>query len=282
MSANPELPKTDGPAQRLHDNLRRLCADLSASIQQPAFGQASESQTIANNLPLSHSTSTGNVQAICRSGYFKSMDTLIEEGVLKHRPECAEVALSTTNAVFFYVGSFAYPATTFGFLFSRTLETANRTEGSATPFDSGGLLRHFSWPRKQTESPRQFFDRHELPIPNHREYLGLVINSLYPKPINYLDPSAVDLKANPIGLEGGDATRRRTHEVRIPGQVQLRSAHLRAVFAPTNRIWGYSEIEDFFIWCGQNGVAMHFFDSPAGDHFSGIRFACLEYLKELY
>jgi hypothetical protein len=282
MSANPELPIADGPAPRLHDNLKRLCAGLSACIQSPALRQSVESQNIANHLPLSHSTSTANVQAICSSGYLKSMAALIEEGVLKHRPECAEVALCTTNAVFFYVGPFAYPATTFGFLFSQTLETANHSEGSATPFDSGGLLRNFSWSTKQTESPLQFFDRHELPIPDHREYLELVINSLYPRPIDYLDPSAVVLKANPIGLEGGDATRRRTHEVRIPGKVKLRSTDLRAVFAPRNRIAAQSEIRDLYLWCGQNGVDRRFFDSPGGDDFSGLRSACLDYLEKLY
>lgn len=210
------------------------------------------------------------------------MTTLIAEGIRNHRPECAEVELGTTNSVFFYVGPFSYPATTFGFLFSTDIETANQSGGSATPFDSGGLCKHFKWATKQAESPRQFFDRHELPLPDHRQYLQLSLNLLFPDPRNYLDPSTVDLSANPIGLEGGDATRRRTHEVRIPGKVQLRAPHLLAVFAPKNRVSTQSHIRDLFSWCRENKVDRRFFDSPAGDNFSGLRSACLDYLHESY
>lgn len=210
------------------------------------------------------------------------MATLVAEGLLKHRPDCAEVKLGTTNAVFFYVGPFSYPATIFGFLFSTALEEENQTGGSATPFDSGGLINHFNWPTKSTESPKDFFNRHELPLPGHRGYLQFSLDHLFPNPEDYLQPPDADPAANPIGLSGGDKNRRRTHEVRIPGTVKLCSPHLRAVFAPRNRVAAQPHIRNLFSWCRENNVDRRFFESPKGDNFEGLRSECLDYLRERY
>ncbi len=269
------------PNQRLQANLIRLCDDLSACTK--SFSKPTPAASnLANNLPLSHATSDKNVAAICESDSFKSMATLIAEGSRQHRPDCAEVELGTTTAVFFYVGPFAYPATIFGFLFSAGLEAENQIDGSATPFDSGGLVKHFGWPAKTTESPKTFFDRHELPLPRHRVYLQFSLDHLFADPKDYLEPTDVELLANPIGLSGGDAIRRRTHEVRIPGTVKLRSPQLLAVFAPRNRVATQPHIRELFSWCRTNNVDRRTFDSPKEDTFDGLRSACLDYLYQRY
>jgi hypothetical protein len=116
------------PATRLEANLTRLCDDL-VSCPKPITSPSLLAVKLAKTLPLSHATSERKVLGISESGSFESMATLISEGILKHRPECAEVALAATNAVFFYVGPFSYPATIFGFLYSSELETGNRQGG---------------------------------------------------------------------------------------------------------------------------------------------------------
>lgn len=220
------------------------------------------------------------MESICESGYLKSMDVLIAERILTYRPECAEIVLGTTNAVFFYVGGFSYPATTFGFLFKTSLETQNRTQGSATPFDSGGLVAHFQWPEKLSESPREFFARHELPIPEHRQYLSAAMARLYPQPEGYLDPPTDGLQMNPLGLSGGDSKRRGIHEVRIPDRVLLRSPELLAVFAPKSRVGAFPHARKLFRWCLGNGVDRVYFDEIGGEDFAGLRSVCLNYLRK--
>lgn len=270
----------DETATRRHENLDRLCCELSACVPPPAVAPTINAQKLAAGLPLAHATSHKNIEAICDSGHLKSMQTLIDEGLLNLRPDCAEAILGTVNAVFFYVGGFSYPATTFGFLFKSSLEAENQSEGSATPFDSGGLVKYFQWPNKPAETPLEFFTRHELPIPKHREYLSLSMDNLYAQPNDYLDPSPVGLKANPIGLAGGDPRRCWTHEVRIPGSVALRSPQLLAVFAPKARVGALPQVRSLFRWCLSNRVDREYFDDIGGDEFSGLRSACLDYLRE--
>jgi len=268
-----------GRTQRLQSNLERLYGALSP-IEAVSSESSYNCQAVAQNLPLSHATSYRNMVAICESGSLKSMQKLIDQGILTHRM-CAETELGTANGVFFYAGAFSYPATNFGFLFKANIEEAHPVDGGATPFDSGGLVKHFDWGTKTTELPIEFFSRHELPIPDYRRYLHRSFEVLYNRdPWRYLDPEDVTLANDPVKLANGDVRRRRTHEVRIPDSVLLRSAHLVAVFAPKNRIAALPEVRALFTWCRQNKVERRSFDSPGGDDFSGLRSASLDYLRE--
>ena len=218
--------------------------------------------------------------AVCESGYLKSMTLLTNEGITNMRPDSAEVLLGTCDAVFFYVGPFCYPATNCGLLFSASIENEHGPDGaSATPFDSGGLAKHLSWPSKGLETAREFFERHELPVPEHREYLRESLQCLFAHPEDYLDSDPESIHSGPIGLAGGDR-RRWTHEVRIPGRITLRSPYLRAVFASRNRVRVVTEMEELFNWCLEHGVDRRMFDAPEGDEFAGLRRECLEYLRE--
>ena len=105
---------------------------------------------------------------------------------------------------------------------------ATSDDGVATPFDSGGLLKCFVLPGPET--PQQFLARHELPIPEHRRYLRLSMDTLFSHPRDYVEGTE-PCRPGPIGLSGGDC-RRWTHEVRIPDRIFFRGGHLQAAFAP--------------------------------------------------
>jgi hypothetical protein len=178
--------------------------------------------------------------------------------------------------VFFYVAPFRYPDTGCGLLFARTLEFHRSHDGVATPFDSGGLLKVFTRP-DPAEPPRAFLSRHELPIPEHRRYLGLSMSVLFHQPEDYIEGS--DLRwPGPIGLTGGDR-RRWTHEVRIPDRVFVRGSHLQAVFAPRSRVAAEPAIRGLFQWCDAEGVDRIAIDTPRENDFEALRRECLAYIR---
>jgi hypothetical protein len=166
-------------------------------------------------------------------------------------------------------------------LFARTLEAEHEEEGIATPFDSGGL-RHSSISRSNPAEPvLEFLTRHEVPVPDHRQYLGETMSMLFTNPSDYVEglPSQI---SSPLGLTGGDE-RRWTHEVRIPQRVYLRGAHLQAVFAPRARVAADSHIESLFSWCRREGIDRILLDTPRSDDFRALQDACLSYMRrELY
>ena len=191
-------------------------------------------------------------------------------------PACAEVVLGTADSVFFYVSPFRYPNTTCGFLFAKSLESHYREGGVAAPFDSGGLMKIFARPNPE-ESPRDFLARHEMPIPEHRRYLGLSMAVLFDKPGDYFDGTD-PLWPGPIGLTEGDH-RRWTHEVRTPDRVFLRGGHLQAVFSPRARVATDPEVEGLFQWCAREGVDRILFDTPRKNDFEALRQECLAYIR---
>jgi hypothetical protein len=146
----------------------------------------------------------------------------------------------------------------------------------ATPFDSGGLLGWLTRP-DPGELPRAFLARHELPIPEHRSYLGLSMAVLFEKPRDYFEGTD-PLWPGPIGLIGGDQ-RRWTHEVRIPDQVFVRGSHLQAVFSPRARVAADPEVEGLFQWCAREGVDRILFDSPRENDFEALRQECIDYIR---
>ena len=188
--------------------------------------------------------------------------------------------LGTTNDVFFYVAPFRYPKSNCGLLFSQTSEEAHKESGNATPFDSGGLRRTFTR-SNPAESVNDFLARHELPTPEHRQYLGQGMTALFNQPLEYVNGTS-PCHPNPVGLTGGDQ-RRWTHEVRIPrsGRVQG-SPHLQAVFAPW-RVVSDPQVEALPSWCERESVDRILFDTPKRDDFKGLQRECLNYIeRELY
>lgn len=160
------------------------------------------------------------------------------------------------------------------------MEAAYCVDGSASPFDSGGLVQYFDWPTKCSETPRQFLERHELPIPGHRRFLHLRL-AQFPELEGYFDSGAATVE-DPIGLQGGDPIRRRMHEVRIPAKIDIQSPHLQAVFAPANLIAALPRLRSLIAWCLDNNVDYRTFDPPGGDDFSALRSACIDYLRDMY
>jgi hypothetical protein len=266
--------------QQWKANLDRLCQSLEdyakrngMEVPNPPSGAAAR---LSDSLYLAHSTSDVNFSDVCASGYLASAARLAANRNESLAPGCTKVVLGTADSVFFYVSPFRYPNTSCGLLFARTLESHRTNDGVAAPFDSGGLLEKFTRP-DPAEPPREFLSRHELPIPEHRRYLGLSMSVLFDKPEDYIEGSGPRLPG-PVGLSGGDH-RRWTHEVRIPDRVFVRSGHLRAVFAPRARVAADAEMEALFQWCAAESVDHIAFDAPRENDFEALRQACLDYIR---
>ena len=256
---------------RLSDELKSHAEQLRVSVEpSPA------AKKLSSELFLSHSTRERHFAEICDAQCISSKANL----ALKSReplPTCSdEVILDTSNYVFLFAAPFRYPNTGCGFLFTRTLEVEHNESGVATPFDSGGLLHHMTRPNP-SESVNAFLARHEMPIPEHREYLGLVMTTLFDDPKAYLEGMSPS-HPNPIGLTGGDY-RQWTHEVRIPEKVYIQgSAHLKAVFAPRSRVADPS-VEALLTWCQLEKIDFILFDTPKSDDFQGLQQTCLSYTR---
>jgi len=266
--------------QQWQTNLDGLCRSLEDYAQKNGIGVPNPSSgaaaRLSDSLYLAHSTSVEKFSDICASGYLGSAARLAADRSESLAPGRTEVVLGTAGSVFFHVSPFRFPQTGCGFLFAKALESHRSDDGMATPFDSGGLLKVFTR-LNAAEPPRAFLSRHELPIPEHRRYLGLSMEVLFDKPEDYIEGLEPRLPG-PIGLTGGDR-RRWTHEVRIPERVPVRDRHLRAVFAPRSRVAADREVEDLFQWCVGKGTDRILFDTPHENDFEALRQECLEYIR---
>ena len=125
-------------------NLTRMTQELSIHAQQ--LGVPSEASPLAIKLSqalfLAHSTTRRNFAKICDSQRILSQAKLAAQNGVPVDDDCVEIKLGTSNDVFFYAASFRYSDTACGFLFAAMLEDEDSKMGTATPFDSGGLLRH--------------------------------------------------------------------------------------------------------------------------------------------
>ena len=258
---------------RYRANFDRLCGNLTAYAETncppaPADGKRTvRAETLSESLFLAHSTANTKFARVCREG-LKGFTGNVEE------------QLGTAGHVFFYVSPFRYPNTDCGLLFSRDLEASRREDGVASPFDSGSLLQHCT-PAVTAASPRDFLASHELPIPDHRHYLGRCMDKLFGDPADYVK-GIEPLLPGPIGLTGGDH-RRWTHEVRIKGQVPLRQGNLQAVFAPKALARRIPEIRNLFEWCITTGVDRIEVDGNREGDFRALQSACLAYIsRKLY
>jgi hypothetical protein len=229
---------------------------------------------------LANSASRKRFSSICQTGFISSQQRLARAAGIPPNPSNAEAALGTSDQVFFYLASFRYPTTSCGLLFSGTLELEETDEGVATPFDSGALHAHLTRPNP-AESASDFLARHNLPIPDHRQYLERSLRLLFHAPEDYLN--GVDPHTpGPLGLTSGDA-RRWTHEVRIPDRVFLRTNHLQAVFAARPVVAASRDTQALFKWCANEGVDTVTFDQIKDREFVELEAQSLEYLrKRLY
>jgi hypothetical protein len=262
----------EGNLKELRQRLEEYAATNGIAVSSPT----PEAELMSQSLPLAHSTTGEALSDICGCGQILSTERVAASRGTSLKADSAEGQLGTAGFVFFYLGPFRYPSTGSGLLFARSLEEDHGDDGVATPFDSGGLIEKF--PRADpAEPPREFLSRHELPVPDHREYLGLSLGVLFAKPIDYLEGEEPRWPG-PIGLAGGDR-RRWTHEVRIPDGVGLQDGHLQAVFVAASRD-ADPEVDRFLEWCMAEGVDWFPFDALRGDDFEVLTATCVEYLRE--
>jgi hypothetical protein len=265
---------------RWEANLDVLCRGLDGYATANRFGTtgppSATAARLSKSLYLAHSTADAKFADVCGNGRLFSSQRIAAERKKPLSTRCAGVLLGTADFVFFFAAPFRFPHTGCGLLFAASLESAHTDDGVAAPFDSGGLLKHLTWPNP-AEPVLEFLLRHELPIPQHRRYLNMCMDVLFGRPEDYVEGTDPSLPG-PIGLTGGDQ-RRWTHEVRIPEQVALRGSHLQAVFAPRARVAAEPKIERLFQWCASERVDWVVFDTPRRDDFEALWRMCLDYIR---
>lgn len=240
-------------AGNVHDNLQRLIRELDAMHPAPAAaGGASQLAAcgdMASKMPLAHSASRVKFAAICGSGRLLSKRRLATADKPLD-PACVELQLGTDDCVFLFAGGFRYPHTECGFLFKAGLADARRADTQATPFDSGGLVNYHR--PLAGESPKDCFARHELPVPEYREYHALVLDRLFIDPWDYLDGKA-PTSANPIQLDRTNADDRSwAFELRVQREVPIQE-HLQAIFF-SRRAFDMPAVRKMALWCKTNRV----------------------------
>lgn len=249
------------------------CAPRNPATAQLAF-------QVADRIPLSHGASAENFARIAKTG------TILSQVALAKRTgnvveSTTETELGTANSVFFFASPFRYPSSECGFLFRRDLEHQRHHDGNASPFDSGGLLNHFTRD-DLAETPSSFLARHMLPIPAHRTLLSTSLERLFDTPEDYLGGSGKP-KANPFGLRADDNDPRGwTHEVRIPHRVVVKGANhrLEAVFFVRGRHTD-PRIKSYLSWCQTEKVPYYSIDTPRHGAFDALRRRCIAYVHEV-
>jgi len=259
----------------MNDNLIRLkrqTREMGADN-----GKRTRAERVSGRMPLSHATSVYKFSSICEHDGLFSQTRLMEKGLYSCNNETHEQLLGTDKDVFFSLAPFCYPRTDCGVLFRRTLEEQFSGSSSATPFDSGGLLKVFTI-ENPDETPVSFFNCHRLPVPEHRELMEESLVFLFSEPDDYLagnDPA----KEGPVRITGGDS-RRWTHEVRIGNDVSMNDGHLEAVFIVRDRA-ADQHIEDFLTWARKSKVPIIAFNAPRSGVFDEMKQQCINYIEDL-
>ena len=266
--------RTPDPAV-LNIQLEDLLEDLNhhaALLGGTGFPVSSRAAKLSDELFLSNASTTANFIEICKGGALKSQELINREFGIAIKP--TEEKLGTAHYVFFFAAPFRFPDTNCGLLFSTTLEKM-AAGAVATPFDSGSLDGVCQW-RDKKLSMLEFLERHELPAPGHRSYLKRCMEVLFERPEDYVE--GVDpTRPCCIGLTGGDQ-RRWTHEVRIPGQVELMGGHLEAVFI-SDAVAKQSTIKSFLEKCEVERVHYFTFPSAGRDEYDRMHQLCLDYIE---
>ena len=264
----------------LEANLRTQCDRLRSHLGAPGgpglTAATPRAAQLSQYLALSHSTSPKKFARICKDSQLYSRVGFNQHTNQSLPLDATDVQMGTSDCVFFYAAPFRYPHTNCGFLFAATLEDERSQDGTASPFDSGGLVHHIGIP-PEFASPADFLRQHEFPVPDHREYLSLTMDNLFDQPESYIEGRAPALLGC-LGLSGGDE-RMWTHEVRLPKRVALRGRHLQAVFAHRALPAANPDIEALFQWCADEDVDRIAFDGPEDGDFETLRRECISYLR---
>ena len=262
---------------QLNQNLQRLMGQLNREM--PGYGGNSVvSDKIALNVPLAHSTSTAHLDKIIDSGMLLSPRKLMQSRGLPPDPEhpTVEETLGTDEFVFLFAGPFRYRSSGCGFLFGPDLEKEGEDRGEASPFDSGGLIKHYTG---FSEPPKDYLDRYRLPLWQHREYLAGKLRVFFPESELYIQPNIglTGIHDSITGLQGGDY-RQWTHEVRLRDEVAI-SSKLSAFFYPKISM-GITGLEDFLIESQDRGVYIESFETPRDQEFDVMLNSCCDYIKK--
>ncbi len=241
------------PENDRQDNLERLCReikDMHAGRLSPADSDRNKlCRRLADHMPLSHATGLRNFEKVCQSDALLPL-TRLDAIKPVDWPNRVERQLETRDCVFLFAGPFRYPSTSCGFLFRQDLAEARRADGSASPFDSGGLVNKHRPPGG--EAPLDFLRRHEMPIPQYRRFHMLVLDLLFDDPWHYVD-GVNPVRQGPVQLAVGDSDARRwTFEVRLRDELHIQS-HLQAVFSPLFASESDSVAETLY-WYDTKGV----------------------------
>jgi len=254
-------------------------AEKMGCIAPPESHRAT-ARHMARSMPLSHGATAEGFARIAQGGAIFSQQTLARS-VCAPLEYTTEVQLGTANHVFLFAAPFRYPSSDCGFLFKCDLEQDHRADGEASPFDSGGLLCHFTRPAAPTVSPVDFLQRHTLPIPDHRELLEETLTRLFHDPDDYRSGGAPHCSC-PFGLHGGDA-RRWTHEVRIPEKLGV-DTHLEAIFVVEGRE-SDPRVETYITRCRSKGITFVQVRRPSDRDgegvFDALRNRCAQYVRDL-
>ncbi len=240
-------------------------------------GKEALAKAVMDSLPLSNTFPVKTFASICGQGYLRSQADLITDGVMKRPSEpTTEQQLGTDTSVFFFLAPFSYPNTQCGILFKKELQKAYKSKSNASPFDSGGLINHFKLPIGI--APKDFLNRHLLPVPGHEELLETSLVYLFKDPKDYIfgeDP----LHSGPVTLTGGDR-RRWTHEVRIASPIPVyEPTGIEAVFLMKDRLTD-PEIENFLTYCKTHGILRIRFDAPFDQAFDTMKKLCISYIED--
>lgn len=265
-------------------NLHTLCDRLRAHLSAPGGpGLAAETpraDKLSRELFLAHSTKPTKFARICQDSQLVSAAEFNRRKGQSLPPDHTDVKMGTSDCVFLYAAPFRFPHTVCGFLFAASLEDERSHDGAASPFDSGGLVHHISFP-PEFASPAEFLRQHELPLPEHRDYLRLSMDNLLDQPEGYIEGRAPN-GPSCLGLSGGDE-RMWTHEVRVPKRLALRGSNLRAVFVHKALPATNPAIEELLQWCRTEGVDWVAFDGPSAGDFDTLKRECIYYVgRKLY
>jgi len=270
------------PENGRQDNLDRLCREIQGmhgGLLSPGDSPKSKlSRHLADHMPLAHATGTDTFAKICQFGALLSLTRLDGVKPLDWSRHPVETQLETRDCVFLFAGPFRYPSTSCGFLFRPELAEARTAEGSASPFDSGGLVDHHRPPGG--EGPLDFLRRHEMPIPQYRQFHLLVLDLLFDDPWHYVD-GVNPIRQGPVRLAPAESDARRwTFEIRLKEELPIRP-HLQAVFIPKFAN-AYDSVENTLSWCRVSGVDIIEYPGLRGSdefNFELMKRKCQAYIR---
>jgi len=263
------------------ENLLRLLRELDNYVstepvcQERRAERSATASSFGASVPLSHSRGAASFRTIARDGVLLSRSELERAGVALAKGN-AERTLQTSDDVFTYVGAFRYPSTSCGFFFKPEMERTGPGRAVATPFDSGAILKHLK-PRDDGEDRVAFLRRHEMPVPEYREYFQHYLRLLFSSPWDYIEGNGPDV-VGPIPLDGGDS-RRWTFEVRFKKEVPLAGV-LMAVILPV--VLAATMTREIAIW-KRSGVHVRYYMAPdpaIASEWRSLHEASISYLKE--